>query len=77
MLDAGADLNATQSQRMTALMLAAKNGNVEVVRELSLRPEINLDLREGCIRKNCTSNSRLAFIILRTSVKIGRCFAVF
>ena len=47
MLEAGADMNATQSQRMTALMLAAKNGNVDVVRELSLRPGINLDLRDG------------------------------
>ena len=46
MLEAGADLNATQSQRMSALMLAAKNGNVDVVRELSLRPGIKLDLRE-------------------------------
>ena len=45
-MDAGADMNATQSQRMTALMLAAKNGNVDVVRELSLRPGIKLDLRE-------------------------------
>ena len=48
MLGAGADVNATQSQRMTALMLAAKNGNVDVVRELSHRPGVKLDLREDC-----------------------------
>ena len=46
LLAAGAKANATQSQRMTALMLAAKGGNLDVVRELALRPGIQLDLRE-------------------------------
>ena len=59
LLEAGADLNATQSQRMTALMLAAKNGNVEVVRELSRRPGIKLDLREDCISFQMLNLSRI------------------
>ena len=59
MLEAGADVNATQSQRMTALMLAAKNGNVDVVRELSHRPGIKLDLREDCISFQMLDLSRI------------------
>ena len=59
MLYAGADINATQSQRMTALMLAAKNGNVDVVRELSHRQGIKLDLREKCISFQMLNLSRI------------------
>ena len=46
LLAAGAKANATQSQRMTALMLAAKGGSLDVVGELARTPGIELDLRE-------------------------------
>lgn len=43
LLAAGAEINAASPGDATALMLAARNGHVEVVRRLLRRPEVDLD----------------------------------
>lgn len=43
LLAAGAEVNAPSPSASTALMLAARNGHIEVVRRLLRRPEVNLD----------------------------------
>jgi ankyrin repeat protein len=44
LLAAGAELNALSPGSSTALMLAARNGHIEVVRRLLRRPELDLDV---------------------------------
>jgi len=44
LLSAGAEVNALAPNKSTALMLAARNGHIDVVRRLLKLPEVDLDL---------------------------------
>ncbi|ATE59914.1 ankyrin repeat domain-containing protein [Thauera sinica] len=44
LLAAGAEANAAAPNKSTALMLAARNGHIDVVRRLLKRPDVDLDM---------------------------------